>query len=94
MLFDKVFVSEFLTVNRFSTSSVLSGEVAALTHKAWNDSMEWTTFVPHALFSGAQSSEVLNGFWDNVVVHVENDSTSGLSTNGHVEVALDRHGIK
>jgi len=92
VLFDEVFVCEFFAVDRFTAGTVLSGKVATLAHEAWNDSVEWRAFVAHAFFSGAESSEVFNGFWDDVIVHVEGDSTGGLATDGDIEKALDRHG--
>jgi len=92
VLFDEVFVGEFLAVDGFSSGTVLSGKVATLAHETWNDSVEWTAFVAHTFFSGAESSEVLNGFWYGVIVHVEHDSTGGLATDGHIKKALDRHG--
>lgn len=91
VLSDEVFVGKFLAVDRFSSGTVLSGEVTTLAHETWNDSVEWTAFVAHTFFSGAESSEVLNSFWYSVVVHVERDSAGGLATDGHIEKALDRH---
>jgi len=94
VLSDKVFVSKFLTINRFSAGSVLSSEVTALAHESWNNSMERRAFVAHTFFAGAKRSKVFNGFRYIGVVHVENDSTGVLAANGHVEEALDRHGVK
>ena len=91
VLFDEVFVSEFFAVDRFSAGSVLSSEIASLAHETWDDSVEWTSFVAETFFSGAQSSEVFDGFWYNIVVHFENDSTGWFTANGHVKVAGDRH---
>jgi len=91
VLSDEVFVGKFFAIDGFSSGTVLSGEVATLAHETWNDSVEWRAFVAHTFFSGAESSEVLNGFW-YFIVHVEHDSTGGLATNGHIKKALDRHG--
>jgi len=91
VFFDEVFVSEFFAVDRFSAGSVLSSEIASLAHETWDDSVEWTSFVAETFFSGAQSSEVFDGFWYNIVVHFENDSTGWFTANGHVKVAGDRH---
>jgi len=94
VLSDKVLVGKFLAVDALSAGSVLSSEIAALAHKAWNDSVEGTAFVAHAFFSGAQGSEVFNGFWHIGVVHVKDDSSGVLAANGHVEKAFDRHCYK
>jgi len=94
VLSDKVLVGKFLAVDALSAGSVLSSEIAALAHKAWNDSVEGTAFVAHAFFSGAQGSEVFNGFWYIGVVHVKDDSSGVLAANGHVEKAFDRHCYK
>jgi len=88
---DEVFVSEFFAVDGFSAGSVLSGEIASLAHKSWNDSVEWTSLVTKTFFSGTQSSEVFDGFWYNIVVHFKNNSTGWSTANGHVKVAGDRH---
>ena len=86
VFFDEVFVSEFFAVDRFSAGSVLSSEIASLAHETWDDSVEWTSFVAETFFSGAQSSEVFDGFWYNIVVHFESDSTGWFTANGHIKV--------
>jgi len=91
VFFDEVFVSEFFAIDGFSAGSVLSCEIASLAHKAWDDSVEGTAFVAHTFFSGAQSSEVFDGFRHNIVVHFKNDSTGWFTANGHIKVAGDRH---
>lgn len=62
----EVLVGEFLSVDRFATSSVVVGEVSTLAHEVRNDAMECRVFVTEALLPGAQSTEVLGGFRDDV----------------------------
>jgi len=94
VLSDKVLVGKLFAVDRFSAGSVLSSEIATLAHKAWDDSMEWTSLVAHALFAGAQRSEVLNSLRHDIVVHLEDDSTGWLAADSHIKKAGDRHGLQ
>jgi len=71
---DKVLVVEFLTVDGLAAGAVLSGEVTALAHEAGDDSVEWRTGVTETFLPSAEGSEVLDGLWHNIVVHVEDDS--------------------
>jgi len=83
----EVLVSEFLAVDGSSASTILSGEVAALAHESWDDSVEGRSFVAKALLSGAQGAEILDSLWHIGVVHVEDDSTGWSTANGHVKKA-------
>ena len=40
MLVLEVFISEFLSVDALTSSSILACEVSSLSHEAWDDSME------------------------------------------------------
>jgi len=82
----KVLVSELFAVDGFTTGAVLPGEVAALAHEIWDDSVEGGAGVAEAFFAGAEGSEVFAGFGDYVGVEVEGDSAGGFAANFHVEV--------
>ena len=67
---------------------------AYLAHELLNDAVERGALVAEALFSSAESAEVLGSFWDNIRSELHNDATSGLTTNGHVKVtAGEGHGF-
>ena len=50
-------------------------EVAALTHKAWDNAVKSRAFVAETLLSGAQAAEVLYSPWDDVVPESHYDAT-------------------
>ena len=50
--------------------------------------MERGSLESETQLSGAQSAEVLGGSWDHVTTSFKDDAAGGLTTNGHVEVAL------
>ena len=55
---------------------VAAGEVTALEHEFRDDTMELGAGVTKALLAGAESTEILSGLGDDVVVKVEVDATS------------------
>ena len=62
----KVFIGKFHAIDRLSTNTASMGEVTALSHESWNDSVElgalvmkWLTSLANTLFSCAESAEVL-----------------------------------
>ena len=50
---------------------VATSEITSLEHKLGDHTMEFRTRVSEALFSGAKSTEVLNGLRDDIVVENE-----------------------
>ena len=86
----EVLVGEFGTVDRLATSSVAGCEVTALSHEAWDDSVEGASLevqglagFANALLTCAQTSEVLRS--DGCRVEQINlDSLSSSATNGDV----------
>ena len=53
---------------------VATGKVTALEHELRDHTMELGARVPEALLAGAEGTEVLGGFGDDVVVEVEVDA--------------------
>ena len=51
VLESKVFVGEFVSVDGFAAGSVVVGEVAALAHEAWDDTVEGGAGEAKALFT-------------------------------------------
>jgi len=78
----EVLISELLTVDGLATSAVATGEVTALEHELGDDSVEGRASVSEALLASAESTEVLSGLWDYVIVEVEVDATGLLSNLG------------
>ena len=88
----EVLVGEFLTVDRLTSCSVASSEVTTLSHEFIDDTMEcgalvvkWLATLSDSLLSSAEGSEVLSGLWGLVSVELHGDSTSVLTSDGHVE---------
>ncbi len=51
-----------------AAGTVVVGEVTTLKHELRNDSVESRAGVTEALLTGAESTEVGSGLWDDVVV--------------------------
>jgi E3 ubiquitin-protein ligase DOA10 len=54
----KVLILELVSINGFTTSTILGSKVTSLTHELRNDTMERAAFIAETLFACAQSSEV------------------------------------
>ena len=50
---------------------VTTGEVTSLEHELWNDTVELGARVAESLLAGAESAEVLDGLWDDIIEEVE-----------------------
>lgn len=74
---------EFLAsrlINKFDrafVTYVATGEVTSLEHELRNNSVEGRASISETLLTSAESTEVLGGLWDYIIVKVESDS-SGL----------------
>lgn len=62
----KVFILKLVTVDGFATSAVVVGEVAALTHKVGDHTVEDATFVTEALLASTEGSKVFGGLGDDI----------------------------
>ena len=88
MLQLEVFIVELGAVDRLSASSIASREITTLDHKLLDDSVESGAFIGErfsgfafTLLAGAESSEVLGGLGNDVVVQLEADPTFWLVAN-------------
>ena len=91
VLVDEVLILELGAVDGLTTSAIAGGEVTALRHEAWNDSVEGAALkverlarFANALLTGAKSSEVLRSTW-GVGSQVHNDFASGGTADGDIE---------
>lgn len=75
----KVLVRESFTVDGLATGTVTSGEVTTLEHKVGDDTVERRTGITETLFASAESTEVLGGLGDNIVVELEDNAAKGLA---------------
>lgn len=66
MLKGEVLIFEFVSVDGFSTSAVMVGEITSLTHEVGDDTVECGGFESIALLAGAQSAEVLASLGNDV----------------------------
>jgi hypothetical protein len=87
----EVLVGKLFAIDGFTTSAlclvsivciscmmetyVAAGEITTLEHKLWDDTVEGRARVTEALLTGAESTEVLGGLWDYVIVEGEVDAT-------------------
>jgi hypothetical protein len=55
---------------------VATGEVTSLKHELRNDAVEGGVGVTKSLLASAESTEILGGFWDYIVVEVECDAAA------------------
>jgi len=82
----EILVFELVAVNAFTASSVLVGEVTALQHEVWDNSVEWRVLVAESLLAGSQSSEVLSGLGGHILEKLEGDSSKRLLVGGDIEI--------
>lgn len=86
----EVLVGELLTIDGFSTSAITTGEVTTLEHEVGDDSVERRALVAEALLTSAESTEVLSGLGDLLVVEGEVDATTlVLNVTGRFAVLED-----
>jgi len=87
----EVLILELVAVDRLATSAVSCSEVTTLTHEARDNSVEGRALEAEALLSSAQSTEVLSCAGHNIFSQLEDNTASGVTTNGDVEEDLLRH---
>jgi len=85
MLQGEVFVFEFGSVDGFTASAVVVGEVTGLTHEVWNDTMENGSLVSETFFARAQSAEVFACLWYYIRTELNDETASWLVIDGHVK---------
>jgi len=89
----KVFISEFFSVNGFSSGSISPCEVAALKHKLGDDAVELTTLISESLLAGAEGAKVLRRLGHDIGEKHKLDTLDGLrrpDLNVHVNLRF-RH---
>jgi len=91
MLEREVLISELFSVDGFSTSAVVVGEVSTLAHEVGNDTVERTSLVAESLLTGAKSPEVLRSLGDNIFTKLHGDAPYGLSISANIEIHLGGH---
>ena len=92
MTSSEVLVLELVAKDRLATSAITSGEVTTLGHEAWDDSVELGSLEvkglalgAHALFTSAESAEVLSSLWNTCAVQSDRNSLGCSATDGDVE---------
>ena len=68
--------------------TIAIGEVTSLDHELLNDSVESRSLIAKALFSCAQSTEVLSGLGDCLPIETNHDSAQFLIAMGNIEIDL------
>ena len=86
------FVGELHAVDAFTAGAVGIGEVTALEHELGDDAVEDGTLeveglpgASHALFAGAEATEVFSSLGGDVLEEFESDSLGGLLADRNVE---------
>lgn len=73
MLQLEVLIFKLVAIDGLSTCAIVVGEVTALAHEVWDDSVESASLVSKTFFTGAQSTEVLSCLWDNISSQLQNE---------------------
>ena len=88
----EVFVREGASVDGFSSSAIVTGEVATLNHELRNDSVEMALFVSQrfacqvtGLVTQTKMVEVGRSLGHHIVVKLENNSSNVLLVDWYVE---------
>jgi len=81
----KVLILESGAVDRFSTSAIVIGKVASLTHEIGDHPVEAATLVAKTLLPGTKGAEVFRSLGNNILPQLHHDAAHGLVVRGHVE---------
>ena len=87
MLMNKVFISKFLSVDWFTSSSIVICEVTSLKHKVCDHSVETAACISETFFSRTKCSEVCSGLWYFFIKKLENNSSK--VSPSHIEIKID-----
>lgn len=90
----EVLVREFRAVDRLAADAGVVSEVTALDHEVGNDTVEPRTRVTEAFLASGKSTEVLNGFRNDIAVKTEHDTTEVLSVLLDIEVDFVGDGLR
>ena len=84
----KVLIVEGFTVDGDATGTIAVGEIPALTHKLWDDAVEWRPLVADALLTGAEGAEVLGCFGHHIGSQLHDHAAHRYITDGDVKKHL------
>lgn len=65
----------FLSVKVGRYTDISTGEVTALQHERWDDTVERAALVAEALLTSAESTEVFGGLGDYIIIQLEVDAS-------------------
>jgi len=85
VLLDEILVGELFAVDGLAAGAVAAGKVASLAHEAGNDAVEGGPRIAEPLLPGAESAEVLTGFWNDVSVQLHHDAPGHFAVDRYVE---------
>lgn len=91
VLEDKILILELIAVNRFTTSSVSSGEISTLEHKLIDNPMEFGALISEAWGALGQLDKVVHRFGHDVAKESDFDLAGRFTPNGDVEGHLVGH---
>jgi len=88
----EILIIEFRAIDRLSTRAIARSEISSLDHELLDDTVETGAFVgerlpglANTLLSGTESSEILSGFGNYIVVELEDNSSLLLLPDGDIE---------
>jgi len=71
MLQGKVLIFKLVSIDRFSSSAIMVGEITTLAHEVRNDPMENASFISKTFFTSTQSTEIFSCFWYNITTELK-----------------------
>jgi len=67
----EVFIGKLRAVDRFASGAIAVSEIASLEHEFGDYAVKLGALVPKPLVTGAEGTEILSSFWDDIVVKTE-----------------------
>ncbi|KNC33742.1 hypothetical protein FF38_09079 [Lucilia cuprina] len=67
----EVLISELVAIDGFTAGTIVVCEITTLAHEVGNDTMEGGALVAETLFTGAESTEILSGLWNNIATELQ-----------------------
>ena len=86
LLQDEVLISKLVSIDRFSTGTVVVGEISSLAHEVSDDTVETWSGVSESLLTGTESTKVLSSLGHNISPQFHDNTAGSWSTDGDVEV--------
>lgn len=66
MLQCEVLIFKLVSVDGFSSSAIMIGEISTLAHEVGDDTVENASFIPKTFFACTQGTEIFSCFWYNI----------------------------